>query len=108
MGPLADFRGHLGGLERQGKLRWIDNGEGDKQKLRTNNSEDDLIIKIYEAEQPGNGVLTKQENHRLTRKMPTKATIKAFKQSLSEVTGVANFYSLESAQESHKSSQRKR
>ena len=48
MGPLADFRQHLGpDLTQKGfKLKWIDNLEDNKQKLRTNNSEDDLVIKI--------------------------------------------------------------
>jgi hypothetical protein len=42
---LADFRSHLSGAnnERLVKLKWIDNGENDKNKLRTNNSEDDLV-----------------------------------------------------------------
>jgi hypothetical protein len=28
------------------KLRWIDNGENNKEKLRTNPSEDDLCLKM--------------------------------------------------------------
>jgi hypothetical protein len=84
MGPLADFRNHLGNHENQRvpKLKWIDNGEDNKQKLRTNNSEDDLICKMDEdAVQP-------MDFHRRKDKLPAKATIKPFKQSISEVTGV--------------------
>jgi hypothetical protein len=35
-------------LERPIKLKWIDNCEDDKQRLRTNNSEDDLVCKMDE------------------------------------------------------------
>jgi hypothetical protein len=50
MGPLADFRNHMGRDDppRAQKLKWIDNCEDNKQKLRTNNSEDDLVCKIDE------------------------------------------------------------
>lgn len=49
MGPLADFRGHLDGSHlRLITLKWIDNSEDNKAKLRTNNSEDDLVIKLEE------------------------------------------------------------
>ena len=84
MGPLADFRNHLGLNDQQKmtKLKWIDNGEDNKQKLRTNNSEDDLICKMDEENvQP-------MDFHRRKDKVPGKSTIKPFKQSISEVTGV--------------------
>ena len=42
MGPLADLRPNHPG-EKVDAIRWIDNGENDKAKLRTNNSEDDLV-----------------------------------------------------------------
>jgi hypothetical protein len=81
MGPLADFRSHLQGpnQERPVKLKWIDNGENDKNKLRTNNSEDDLVCQ----EEP-----KVMDFHRRQDKRPRKATIKPFKQTISEVTGV--------------------
>ena len=80
MGPLADFRSHLHGQnERPVKLKWIDNGENDKNKLRTNNSEDDLVCQ----EEP-----KVMDYHRRQDKRPQKATIKPFKQIMSEVTGV--------------------
>jgi|LauGreDrversion4_2_1035121.scaffolds.fasta_scaffold360242_1 hypothetical protein len=52
MGPLADFRSHLNQGTRAIKLKWMDNGEDNKQKLRTNNSEDDLICKLEEDQVP--------------------------------------------------------
>ena len=84
MGPLADFRSHLGREDHQRvpKLKWIDNCEDNKQKLRTNNSEDDLVCKIDDdAVQP-------MDFHRRKDKIPHKSTIKPFKQSIGEVTGV--------------------
>ena len=84
MGPLADFRSHLGreDLHRIPKLKWIDNSEDNKQKLRTNNSEDDLVCKLDDdAVQP-------MDFHRRKEKVPAKSTIKPFKQSIGEVTGV--------------------
>lgn len=83
MGPLADFRNLLGQQEpRSAKLKWIDNGEDNKQKLRTNNSEDDLICKLDEDQ------VKPMDFHRRKEKLPTKSTIKPFKQTISEVTGV--------------------
>lgn len=75
MGPLADFRSHLGQLEapRVPKLKWVDNGEDNKNKLRTNNSEDDLICKIDDDKVPV------MDFHRRKDKVPPKATIKPFR-----------------------------
>jgi hypothetical protein len=70
-----------GALERAVKLRWVDNGENDKQRLRTNNSEDDLVCQ--EEPKP-------MDFHRRADKRPHKATIKPFKQTISEVTGVVH------------------
>lgn len=82
MGPLADFRSHHTQPQRPPKLKWVDNGEDNKQKLRTNNSEDDLICKLEEDQVP------EASNHRKAGKTAAKSTIKPFKQTLSEVTGV--------------------
>ena len=75
MGPLADFRQHLGQDLNQKlfKLKWIDNLEDNKQKLRTNNSEDDLVIKIQEEN------VKPIDLHRQHTKHPHKATLKPFK-----------------------------
>ena len=75
MGPLADFRNHLGNHENQRvpKLKWIDNCEDNKQKLRTNNSEDDLICKMDDD------TVQPMDFHRRKDKVPTKSTIKPFK-----------------------------
>lgn len=46
MGPLADLRIGLDTVEEQKTaIKWLDNNEGDKAKLVTNKSEDDLIYK---------------------------------------------------------------
>ena len=93
MGPLADFRGHMNDQsQRLAKIKWSDNGEDNKQKLRTNNSEDDLIIKLDLA------TVGAQDNHRREDKQKAKtgASIKPFKQTLAEVTGVVNFDSISS------------
>ena len=55
MGPLADFKGVQNQPEKQNKLKWLDgtfqdqNTEETRKKLRTNASEDDLVLK----EDPG-------------------------------------------------------
>lgn len=84
MGPLADFRNHANGNtnERPIRLKWIDNGEDNKQKLRTNNSEDDLVCKADEDQ------VKPMDFHRRADKKPAKPTIKPFKLSLTDVTGV--------------------
>ena len=70
MGPLADFRGCMAQESRPAaKIKWIDNNEDNKQMLRTNNSEDDLVIKI-ELDQ-----VTAVVTH---RKPAIKSTIKPF------------------------------
>ena len=46
MGPLADLRFEpdlADGVQKA--IRWVDNGEGDKSKLVTNKSEEDLVYK---------------------------------------------------------------
>lgn len=89
MGPLADFRGHMNDHSlRQAKIKWTDNGEDNKQKLRTNNSEDDLVIKM-DLQTVG-----PQENHRTKQHSLGGASIKPFKQTLAEVTGVMGFDSI--------------
>jgi hypothetical protein len=82
MGPLADFRSHGLPEHRQPKIKWIDNMEDNKVKLRTNNSEDDLVCKFDDD------AIGPADNHRRREKVPPKATIKPFKQSLADVTGV--------------------
>ena len=57
-------------LDRQVKLKWIDNNLDDKQKLRTNNSEDDLVCQ----DEPN-----PMDFHRRADKRPRKSTIKPFK-----------------------------
>ncbi len=89
MGPLADFRG-LQQHERVPKLKWIDNMEDNKQQLRTNNSEDDLVCKFDD------GKVNDVTNHKETKSV--KPTIKPFKQTLSEVTGVAELTNLSRSQ----------
>ena len=56
--------------------------EDNKQKLRTNNSEDDLICKLDED------LVAPADNHRKPGKVASKSTIKPFKQTLGDVTGV--------------------
>ena len=56
--------------------------EDNKLVLRTNNSEDDLVCKIED------GPLPPADNHRRLDKRATKSTIKPFKQTLADVTGV--------------------
>ena len=58
-------------------IKWIDNEENDKNKLRTNNSEDDLVCK----EEVG-----LVETHKQNIKV--KPSIKPFKLDLTMVTGV--------------------
>ncbi len=83
MGPLADFRTqNTGANERPIRIKWIDNGEDNKQKLRTNNSEDDLVCKADEDQ------VKPMTFHRQADKQPAKPAIKAFKLSLTDVTGV--------------------
>jgi hypothetical protein len=83
MGPLADFRTQNTGVnERPIRIKWIDNGEDNKQKLRTNNSEDDLVCKADEDQ------VKPMTFHRQADKQPAKPAIKAFKLSLTDVTGV--------------------
>lgn len=71
-----------GDQPRQVKLKWIDNCEDNKEKLRTNNSEDDLVCKLDEDQ------VTLMDFHRRKDKVPAKSTIKPFSQTISEVTGV--------------------
>lgn len=80
MGPLADLRfdpEHADGIQRA--IRWTDNMEGDKSRLVTNKSEEDLV---YKEE------VSKIDIHRTDKK--PKATIKPFKLNLAESTGVPN------------------
>lgn len=56
--------------------------EDNKAKLRTNNSEDDLVCKFDDD------AIGPADNHRKKDKVAAKATIKPFKQSLADVTGV--------------------
>ena len=93
MGPLADFRSHMmqgGNNPRAIKLKWIDNMEDNKSILRTNNSEDDLVCKIEADHVP------LADNHRRLDKRASKSTIKPFKQTMADVTGVPTVLELES------------
>jgi hypothetical protein len=45
MGPLADYRQAMNSSPAKQQLRWLDNMQDDKDKLRTNNSQDDLVCK---------------------------------------------------------------
>lgn len=58
-------------------IRWLDNNEGDKAKLVTNQSQDDLIFK----ENPGQVEVHKKDNG-------TKRIIKQYQLNMSDVTGV--------------------
>ena len=60
-------------------IKWIDNEENDKAKLRTNNSEDDLVCKDEV------GII---ETHK--QNIKTKSVIKPFQLNLNEVTGLMN------------------
>lgn len=44
MGPFADYREFLKKDKKDNKLKWIDDEKDDKVLLRTNNSEDDLVL----------------------------------------------------------------
>lgn len=58
-------------------IRWLDNNEGDKAKLVTNQSQDDLIYK----ENPGQVEVHKKD-------VGTKKIIKQYQLNMSDVTGV--------------------
>ncbi len=45
MGPITMYSSKDLGEKGQDKIKWIDNGEGKKEVLRTNPSEDDLCLK---------------------------------------------------------------
>lgn len=72
--------------ERRLAIKWIDDGKDDKEKLKTNKSHEDLIIK---AEVPAQ--LKKVDNHRQKDNHPKKSTIKPFKLCNNKLTGIDNF-----------------
>ena len=45
MGPITMYSSKDLGEKKQDKIKWIDNGEGKKEVLWTNPSEDDLCLK---------------------------------------------------------------
>lgn len=57
MGPLPFPSGGAGaGAARKSAIKWIDDGKDDKEKLRTNKSEADLIVKVEDKTKPLNEV----------------------------------------------------
>jgi hypothetical protein len=88
MGPLpiqsADTIKADKGENRARALKWVDDGKDDKEKLKTNKSNEDLVIK---SEDPTK--LNKIECHR--HKKPKKSSIKPFKICNNKLTGLDNF-----------------
>ncbi len=79
MGPLADLRIHENTDQQQSRtVKWTDNEENDKERLRTNKSEDDLVCKdeIHQI-----------DCHRKNN-LARKKSIKPFTLNMTEVTGV--------------------
>lgn len=74
------------GENRQTAIKWIDDGKGDKEKLKTNKSQEDLIIK---AEDPSK--LQRIVCHKKTEKNTRKSSIKPFKIDNNKLTGLENF-----------------
>ena len=60
MGPIAMYSASELGAKEKFKLKWIDEGKDDPEKLRTNPSEDDLCLK--ETVEP---ITNHKESHRL-------------------------------------------
>lgn len=74
------------GENRAAAIKWIDDGKDIKEKLKTNKSKEDLIIK---AEDPSK--LQRIDCHKKLDNKPKKSAIKPFKIDNNKLTGLENF-----------------
>ena len=86
MGPLADLKFGPDIEHFPKTLKWIDNFEGNKAKLITNKSEDDLV---YKEEVPA------VEVHK--NKSAVKSSMKPYQLNMAVVTGVEKLHSAKSS-----------